>query len=91
VADYTVELQGRQEGLEYRTATDVYRFDVLRRGGTWELFLPGSKGQAFTAHELSAAEEAEILPRLIDYLRSERRYKWFGPRPTVKVIRRADV
>lgn len=37
---YHISLQGRQEGLEYRDASDVYRFDVLLRGTTWEVYLP---------------------------------------------------
>ena len=70
--DYTVRLTARQEGLEYRTAADVYRFDVLLAGGEWQLFLPGSKGEDFAPHELTEAEAAEILPRLTAHLRHDR-------------------
>ena len=69
---YTVRLTARQEGLEYRTASDVYRFDVLLTDGEWQLYLPGSRGEDFAPHELTEAEAAEILPRLVAHLRHDR-------------------
>lgn len=69
---YTVRLTARQEGLEYRTAAAVYRFDVLLAHGEWLLYLPGAKGEDFAPHELTASEAAEILPRLISHLAHDR-------------------
>ena len=69
---YTVRLTARQEGLEYRTAAAVYRFDVLLAHGEWQLYLPGAKGEDFAPHELTEAESAEVLPRLIAYLAHDR-------------------
>lgn len=69
---YTLRLTARQEGLEYRTATDVYRFDVALVGREWRVYLPGSKGEQFAPHELSAAEAAEILPRVVAFLEWDR-------------------
>jgi hypothetical protein len=69
---YTVRLTGRQEGLEYRTASAVYRFDVLLADGEWQLYLPCSKGEDYAPHELTEAEAAEILPRLVAHLRHDR-------------------
>ena len=69
---YTVRLTARQEGVEYRTATEVFRFDVLLADGEWRLYLPGSKGEQFTPHELTEAEAAEILPRITAHLAQDR-------------------
>jgi hypothetical protein len=69
---YTVRLTARQEGLEYRTDREVHRFDVLLTGRQWQLHLPGSRGEGFTPYELTAAEEAEILPRLVRHLERDR-------------------
>jgi hypothetical protein len=70
--EYTVRLTARQEGVEYRTAADVYRFDVLLAGREWRLYLPGTRGEEFTPHELSDAEAAEILPRIVAFLARDR-------------------
>ena len=69
---YTVRLTARQEGLEYRTAAAVYRFDVLLANGEWLLYLPGSKGEDFAPHELTETEAAEIVPRLVAHLAHDR-------------------
>ena len=71
-SDYSIELTARQEGVEYRTATEVYRFDVQLNGGEWELYVPCSKGEDFTPHELTDAEAAEILPRIVANLSEDR-------------------
>ena len=70
--DYTVRLLGRQEGVEYRTATEVYRFDVLLVDGAWQLYLPCSRGESYAPHELTDAEAAEILPRIVAHLAADR-------------------
>ena len=69
---YTVRLTARQEGLEYRTPSAVYRFDVLLKDGEWRIYLPCSTGEDFTPHELTHAEAAEILPRLAAHLPHDR-------------------
>ena len=66
--DYTVRLAARQEGVEYRTGSDVYRFDVSLVGREWRLYLPGSRGEQFAPWELTEAEAAEILPRIVRFL-----------------------
>jgi hypothetical protein len=71
-SDYSVHLTARQEGVEYRSAGDVYRFDVLLLDGEWELYLPCSRGDARAPHELTEAEAAEILPRIVDCLAHDR-------------------
>ena len=86
--DHTISLVARQEGIEYRTASEVYRFDVLLHEGEWRLYLPGSRGEAFTPHELTEAEAAEILPRIEAYLRQDRLFGVpFGTR-RVRICRR---
>ena len=71
-ATYTVRLTARQEGVEYRTAGEVYRFDVLLRDGEWQLYLPGSRGEQFRPHELTDEEATEILPRIVAHLQQDR-------------------
>ena len=71
-AEYTVRLTARQEGIEYRTADAVYRFDVRLTDDGWELYLPGSRGDAYAPHELTEAEAAEILPRVVAHLAVDR-------------------
>jgi hypothetical protein len=85
--EYSIRLVARQEGVEYRTATEVYRFDVLLHEGEWRLYLPGSRGEACTPHELTEREAAEILPRIEAYLRQDRLFGVpFGTRP-VRICR----
>ena len=70
--DYSVRLVARQEGVEYRAAGEVYRFDVLLHDGAWELYLPCSRGDDFMPHELTDAEAGEILPRIVERLAHDR-------------------
>ena len=70
--EFTVRLTARQEGLEYRAGDAVYRFDVLLADGEWQLYLPGSKGEDYAPHELTEAEAAAILPRLVAHLAGDR-------------------
>lgn len=70
--DYTVRLTARQEGVEYRTGAEVYRFDVRLTEHGWELYLPGSRGEHFAPYELTEAEAAEILPRVVAHLATDR-------------------
>lgn len=73
--DYQVRLAARNEGIEYRDAQGVYRFNVILKGKEWTIFLPGSRGETYELYELSDEEEKRILPRIIHYLQS---IKWFG-------------
>ncbi len=74
-AEPQVRLADRNEGLEVRTTSEVYRFNVLLKQGVWHVELPPSKGEAYLAHELSDAEEAAILPHVQRYLS---RIYWLG-------------
>ncbi len=73
--DYRIRLTARNEGVEYRDAQGVYRFNVVLKGKEWTLFLPGSRGESYEPHQLSEEEESRILPRVIHYLQS---IKWLG-------------
>ena len=71
-SDYTVRLVARQEGVEYQAAGETYRFDVLLVDGAWQLHLPGSRGDDHAPYELTEAEAAEILPRIVRHLAHDR-------------------
>ena len=71
-SDYTVRLVARQEGVEYRAAGETHHFDVLLTDGAWQLFLPGSRGDDHAPYELTEAEAAEILPRIVCHLAHDR-------------------
>jgi hypothetical protein len=72
---YQIRLTARNEGIEYRDAVGVYRFNVMLKGKEWTLLIPGSRGNNYERYELSEEEKSLILPRIIDYLQS---IKWFG-------------
>ena len=86
---YKIRL-ARNEGVEYRDAHDVYRFNLSLTGYEWTLTLPGTKGDNFETHELSKEEEARVLTRIVDYLST---IKWLGFIPvsyTVKIVREPE-
>ena len=88
--DYRVVLVPPNEAVEYSDSEGVHRFGVTLRSGEWTVFLPGTRGDRFEPHELSADEEARILPRISKYLS---RIKWFGIFPrsyTVRFAQRKD-
>jgi hypothetical protein len=72
---YRIRLAPKNEGIEYRDQHGVHRFNVAREGRVWILHLPGSKGDAYEPHELTAEEEARIVPRVTSYLSDIR---WLG-------------
>lgn len=76
---YTVKLVARNEGIEYRDELDVYRFNVGLTDGKWKVYLPGSKGENYQAHELTVQEKTIILPRIAKYLESRKYFGFFGP------------
>ena len=88
--DYSVRLTARQEGVEYRTRSEVYHFDVLLVDGEWRLYLPGSRGERFEPHELTEAEAAEIIPRIVSHLAHDRVLGVPIRRYPVRVVRRED-
>lgn len=73
--DYTVRLVARNEGLDYVDDQGIYHFDVQLRGRQWTVRLPATKGLTFEVCEMTAQEQAKILPRVERYLS---RIKWFG-------------
>jgi hypothetical protein len=87
---YTVRLTARQEGVEYRSAEGVYRFDVLLTGGAWELYLPCSRGDTHAPYELTEAEEVEILPRIAHCLAHDRVLGVMLRTYPVRVVRRSS-
>lgn len=74
-SDYQIRLTAKNEGIEYRDAQGVYKFNVVLNGKEWVLFLPGSRGEGFELHDLSEEEKSRILPRIINFLQS---IKWLG-------------
>ena len=87
-SDYTVRLVARQEGVEYQAAGETYHFDVLLTDGAWQLFLPASRGDDFTPHELTEAEAAEILPRVVRHLAHDRIFGLAYRTYPVRIVRR---
>jgi hypothetical protein len=73
--EYTLLLTSKNEGLEYRDATGVYRFNVALKGKTWIVEMPPSHSDSFTDYELTESERNRILPRVSKYLS---RIRWFG-------------
>lgn len=76
---YKVGLRARNEGIEYRDECDVYRFNVVLKGKRWTVYLPGSKGPSYQAHELTDRERGLILPRIKEYLERRRFFGVIGP------------
>ena len=72
---YTIKLVARNEGIEYRDESEVYRFNVRLADGKWRVYLPGSKGENYQAHILTDQEKAIVLPRIAEYLEGK---KYFG-------------
>lgn len=82
--DYSVKLVARNEGIEYRDAEDVYRFNVAFVDKMWVVELPCSKGEQFAEHALSDDERKRILPRIERYLRGRKYFWFFGPTHEVR-------
>jgi hypothetical protein len=72
---YTIRLVARNEGIEYRDESAVYRFNVRLADGIWRVYLPGSKGENYQMHILTDQERYTVLPRIAEYLE---RKKYFG-------------
>lgn len=70
--DYAIRLVARNEGIEYREGGEVYRFNVSLANRQWSGYVPGTKGDFFEVHELSAQERDRILPRIALYLGDSR-------------------
>lgn len=87
---YTIRLVARNEGIEYRDGSGLYRFDVWLDHGVWTVHLPGSRGEACSPYELTAEEEARILPRVRSYLGETRWFGFWRRRYVVQVLRQAD-
>jgi hypothetical protein len=85
--DYRIRLAARNESVEYQDGDGIYRFNVALGGRVWTLWLPGNKGDAFESHELTAEEEARILPRLVGYLGTIRWFRIFKRTYSVQVRR----
>ena len=78
-SDYTIALVARNEGIDYRDATTTYRFNFELSEKSWQVFLPGSKGDDFRICSLSESEAEIILPRIRAYLSSRKYFGLFGP------------
>jgi hypothetical protein len=89
--DFKVRLVARNEGIEYRDAHDVYRFNLRLESKVWWVLLPGSKGEHFEPHELTPDEEAVVLPRIKQYLEGRRYFVLFGPTFPVVIEREPPV
>jgi len=90
MSDYRIILTARNEGVEYRDPGGVFRFNVLRNGDTWSLYLPGSKGDNYQRRTLSPEEQARILPRVTEFLEKT---KWLciaGGPYMVKLVQDAN-
>jgi len=70
-----IKLQARNEGLSYEDSSGLYRFKLSRRGKTWAVHLPPTKGERFEQCVLSNEERARLLPNIQSYLS---RIWWFG-------------
>jgi hypothetical protein len=78
-SDYKISLVARNEGLLYRDSTGIYRFDVELSQKVWKVYLPGSKGENYEPHELSADETKIVLPRIEGFLATLKYFRLFGP------------
>jgi hypothetical protein len=88
---YSVRLVVRNEGIEYRDESGIYRFDVALKQKRWTVFLPGSKGEFFQIHELTPEECDRIEPRIIKYLENKRYFGFIGPSYPAVFAREAPV
>lgn len=86
--DYTVRLTARQEGVEYRAGGETYRFDVMLHDGEWTIYLPCTRGESYTPHDLTDSEAAAILPRVVRLLEVDRLFGIPIRRYPVRVSRR---
>ena len=84
---FRVRLTARNEGVEYRDETGVYRFNVSLTGRRWTVFLPPSRGDAYQIHAMDEAERSRILPRVIEFLEHVR---WFGVFPRAYTVHISD-
>jgi hypothetical protein len=87
--EYKISLVARNEGIEYRDASGIYRFDVEPARRLWKVYLPGSKGDNYDIHELSDLERRTILPRIEQFLSTLKYFKWFGPTYPVSFVNHA--
>ena len=85
---HRVRLAAKNEGIEYRDGSGVYRFDVQLEGRNWIVYLPGSKGEQFQKHDLTAAERDLILPRIVRYLARHNLLSILGRRYSVSFVDR---
>jgi hypothetical protein len=76
---YRVRLVARNEGIEYRDESGIYRFDVALKQKRWTVYLPGSKGEFYQTHELTPDEHERIEPRIIKYLKNKKYFGFIGP------------
>jgi len=73
-----IRLEARNEGLSYEDSTGIYRFNVSRKGKTWLVHLPPTKGEHYERWPLSASERELLIPNITAYLS---RIWWFGVWP----------
>ena len=93
MSDYQITLfSGR--GLEYRDRYGVYLWDVRHALGEWRILVPGSVHQPgasppYPERDLTAAEEARIVPRLVEHLGKRGWRALFGGRDRVVFVSEA--
>ena len=78
--DHDVRLVARNEGIEYRDQSGVYRFNVALLDKKWIVYLPGSRGAFYESHELTDEERRIVLPRIRTYLENQSFWHFIGSR-----------
>ncbi|HZP68239.1 MAG TPA: hypothetical protein VFB32_18190 [Rudaea sp.] len=84
---YAIKLVDRGEGVEYEDDAGAFHFNVEFSGGEWIVYLPCTKGEHFSPHELTEAETERILPKLENFLRRRGWRAMFGRRYPVRFER----
>ena len=66
--DFTVTIKARGEGLDYRDADGLLRFEIGRSGSTVQLHAYDPRSETFQPVRMSDEQEHRIIPRIVAYL-----------------------
>lgn len=83
---YKIEITHRGGALEYSDASGSYGFNAIPYKGIWEVSLLCYKGEKDIPEELTSDESKIIIPRLIKFIESKRRFGIFGKKYKAKFV-----
>lgn len=85
-SDFTIRFAAKGEGLEYRDAYGVFRFDIGYKKGIYYLQVPGYAGSNSGKPQISQQDFDRIIPRITKKLSFTKIFGLFPKHYRVEIV-----